>query len=313
MTRNSHASIAKQPSPRIVILANPKAGAAERADKITQLSQALQNRGYETEIISRIDQFTTATEQLCAKGELRAVIAAGGDGTAAAAANAIGPAVPLIVFPLGTENLMAKYLGHTQDPHNVLQLLERGRTIRIDAGMASGRLFLLMVSCGMDADVVRRLHRIRRGHITHSTYLKPIFDSIRNYNYPPMQIYSQQANGESQLLHSARWVFVANLPVYAGGLPIWPDAVPTDGALDLCTFQRGSLGFGLWYLGGILLGNHSDWSDCQTARCQKIRIESELPVPYQLDGDPGGYLPVQLEVVPGRVSVLVSEDCPAVL
>jgi diacylglycerol kinase family enzyme len=36
-----------------------------------------------------------------------------------------------------------------------------------------------------------------------------------------------------------------------------------------------------------------------------MRITSEDEIPYQIDGDPGGHLPVEVEVVPKRVSFLV--------
>jgi diacylglycerol kinase family enzyme len=34
----------------------------------------------------------------------------------------------------------------------------------------------------------------------------------------------------------------------------------------------------------------------------QISIESDEPVPYQLDGDPGGELPVTIRVLPGRLT-----------
>jgi diacylglycerol kinase (ATP) len=36
-----------------------------------------------------------------------------------------------------------------------------------------------------------------------------------------------------------------------------------------------------------------------------VRIESDVPVPYQLDGDPGGYLPLEIEVLPNRLTLIV--------
>ena len=35
-----------------------------------------------------------------------------------------------------------------------------------------------------------------------------------------------------------------------------------------------------------------------------IRIESDVDVPYQMDGDPGGVLPVEIEVLPQRVTLV---------
>jgi len=38
-----------------------------------------------------------------------------------------------------------------------------------------------------------------------------------------------------------------------------------------------------------------------------VRIESDGEVPYQLDGDPGGVLPVEIAAMPGRMCALVTE------
>jgi diacylglycerol kinase family enzyme len=98
---------------------------------------------------------------------------------------------------------------------------------------------------------------------------------------------------------------VVNLPRYAGGLSIIPGADGGDGLLDVCTFKRGNLWNGLMYLGGVWLGQHRSWRDFKTVRTTRVRIEADAPdVPYQLDGDPGGVLPVEVEVLPGRITVL---------
>ncbi|MGC4002636.1 MAG: diacylglycerol kinase family protein [Pirellulales bacterium] len=44
-------------------------------------------------------------------GTLRAVVAAGGDGTLNALVNRLPAETPFLMLPLGTENLVAKYLG----------------------------------------------------------------------------------------------------------------------------------------------------------------------------------------------------------
>ena len=104
--------------------------------------------------------------------------------------------------------------------------------------------------------------------------------------------------------HKARWVFVVNLPDYAGGLRLAPDAVGTDGMLDVCTFGQGSLWHGLKYLGFVAIGQHKVLADCTTARVRRVRIESTEEVRYQLDGDPGGFLPLEIEVLPERMTLV---------
>ncbi len=286
---------------KVLISVNPKAGARSVRPVVERFAELLRGRGFFPVLSSDIEEIAHESARSLDRGELRAVVAAGGDGTIGLVANHTGPGVPLSVLPLGTENLLSKYLGIKPDPEAVCETIANGTTVRLDAGKVGGKFFLLMVSCGFDADVVRRLHEHRAGHINHFSYAKPILDSIRNYEYPELKIYCDQRE------ISARWGFVFNLPCYAMGLQIAPDADGTDGMLDLCTFKDGSLWSGLKYLSGVVLGQHQTWSDCVIQQAKHIRIESAGAVPYEIDGDPGGFLPVDIEVVPNRLTLVVPE------
>jgi diacylglycerol kinase (ATP) len=300
---------------RVLISVNPKAGAKSGQPLVDRLVEMLRQHGYEADVLTDIEKVAEDSARLLANHRLRGVVAAGGDGTVGLVVNKTPPGVPVAVLPLGTENLLAKYLGISADAEAVFRTIHAGLVIGLDAGRAGDRVFLLMLSCGFDAEVVRRLHDERQGHIHHLSYAKPILDAIRSYEYPAVRVYCRPAaENEADLVAAndetcieARWAFVVNLPRYAVGLRIVPGAVGTDGLLDVCTFKEGSLWNGLMYLGGILLGQHQSWSDCITTRARRLRIESSGEVPYQLDGDPGGFLPVEIEVLPGRLTLLVPE------
>ena len=300
---------------RVLIVTNPKAGSKSRSTLIDQLANGLETDGFVVHVITDLAELAARTSDP-SEGQIRAVIAAGGDGTVSEVVNRTLPATPVAVLPLGTENLLAKYLGIRQDVEQLRHLIGHGATVQLDAGRAGHRIFLLMAGCGFDAEVVRRLHQERTGHIHHFSYAKPIIDSIRSYEYPELRVYCEplaETPADSlpqreQPFISARWVFVVNLPRYAAGLQIVPDAVGTDGLLDVCTFKDGSLFSGLRYLAGILLGQHRSWEDCITQQTHKLRIEAVGEVPLQLDGDPAGQLPVEIESLPGRVKLIVGES-----
>jgi YegS/Rv2252/BmrU family lipid kinase len=300
---------------RILLVTNPHAGSRSRSALIDQLIHGLETDGFVVEIMTDLAELGVRTARTDAS-RIRAIIAAGGDGTVSEVVNRTTPATPVAVLPLGTENLLAKYLGIRQDVDQVRHVIGQGATVQLDAGRAGTRIFLLMAGCGFDAEVVRRLHQERTGHIHHLSYAKPILDSIRSYEYPELRVYCEplsESPADSQPHRdqpyiSARWVFVVNLPRYAAGLQIVPDAVGTDGLLDVCTFKDGSLFSGLRYLSGILLGQHRSWGDCITQKARKLRIESVGDVPLQLDGDPAGRLPVEIESLPGRVKLIVGES-----
>ena len=113
-----------------------------------------------------------------------AIVAAGGDGTIALIAQNVSREIPIVPMPLGTENLLARYWGYKCSADAVADTIIQGERFVMDAGFANGKLFLVMVTAGMDAEVVRGMHLTRRGHISRWSYTRPILRSIARYLYP---------------------------------------------------------------------------------------------------------------------------------
>ncbi len=283
----------------VLVVVNPNAGAWSDDASIEKLVTLLRGEGYAVEMLSDAEQLHRSAEEHLRHERLRAVVSVGGDGTAAWVVNATPPGAPIAIYPRGTENLLAKYLGLEANPADVFQMICDGRTVSLDAGKAGDRVFLLMLSCGFDAEVVRQVHMSRRGHIWKFSYIKPIWRALRTYSYPEIRLLSAGAE-----VQRARWAFVVNLPRYAAGLKIAPFAQGNDGLLDVCLFTRGGLWAGLTYLTSVFFQTHVHRSDFEHHLASRMRIESETPAPYQLDGDYGGELPVEVEVLPSRLTLL---------
>ena len=206
---------------------------------------------------------------------------------------------------MGTENLLGRYLRQSIEPDAVLDVVENGVVVELDLCQANGQMFLSMMSAGFDATVVRSLHENRRGNIRHSAYFGPMLRTIRSYGYPVMRIYWEGAATEPTL---CRWLFAFNLPLYALGLPIAPSAVGTDGLLDVCSLEQGSIWSVARYLWHIVRRTHLDLPDASLRQVRRFRVESTdgAQVAYQLDGDFAGVLPVEVEVLPRQLRLLVS-------
>jgi diacylglycerol kinase family enzyme len=101
---------------------------------------------------------------------------------------------------------------------------------------------------------------------------------------------------------------VFNLPRYGGGLQIEPEARDDDGLLDVILFRKGSLLSGLRYLTEIWLRRHLENSSVIRMLATSVRIESESRVPFQLDGDYAGRLPLKVETRPRSVSLLMPPE-----
>jgi len=289
-------------------LRNPQAGRGQGRARVEPLERALRDERLHVSVTGDREQLTEWVGE-GGVSEIRAVVAAGGDGTVATLVNGLPKDMAVSVFPLGTENLMAKYLGLPLGPRALAHQIRHGATVRLDVGLANDRRFLLMAGVGFDAEVVARLHANRQGPIRHSTYVKPILDSLRTYKYPRLDVRVTAGRGAEshETAWSARWAFVVNVPRYAMGLRFAPGADSADGLLNLVTFEHGSWRNGLRYLWAVLDGRHTQLFDCRTAVASRIQITSELPAPYQVDGDPGGMLPLDLKLAAARVRVVVGE------
>jgi diacylglycerol kinase family enzyme len=274
---------------------------------VEKLADLLQTRGFSPEIFTDLQLATQKANQLHADGGLRALVGVGGDGTAAELVNRTSPGLPLTLLPGGNENLLARHLHLEPEPEKLAETIARGKILRLDAGRAAERIFLLMASCGLDAEVVRLVHERRTGHIRSRNYLKPLWQSLRTYDYPELRVYcdgSEEAGGRPVEL-SLRWLAAFNLPCYGGGLQLMPQADGSDAQLDLCGCRRGSFARSIALIAAVLMRQQGRLGDWTTRKIRCVRIESDAPVPYQLDGDPGGVLPLEIEVLPERLTMIV--------
>jgi diacylglycerol kinase family enzyme len=300
----------------IIISVNPNSGSTDRTSLVEDIRQRLVDANFDVDVLTDVTRVVKRAGELSASGKLRTVVSAGGDGTASLLANRLPQGIPLAILPLGTENLLARHLGMSADAKQFVDVIINGRYQKMDAGSANGKLFLVMAGCGFDAHVVEKLHQNRKGHISYWSWFRPVLSTLRRYRYPELQISverrSDEKGGQEQLetketltSTSARWAFIFNAPRYAMNLPLLPEADPYDGALDLCSFRYGGLVRGTVYLVAVVLRKHRQWCETEFCKFRKLTISSNSRVPFQLDGDPGGELPVTIEVLPNYLTLLV--------
>ena len=294
----------------VIVVSSPKAGSGAGREQLPELARLIREKKIKVLETTSIDALKSrlaqhSSSELCEV----VVIAAGGDGTLALVADNIPSDLALVPMPFGTENLLARYFGHTSAADDVLQTILDGKSYRLDAGRANGQLFLVMATCGFDAEVVRGLHLRRKGHISRFSYTWPIIRALRRYRFPTIQVRVSDNTddaGSAVFAQECGWAMAFNLPRYGGFLSIEPDAIGNDGLLNVITFKARSILRGLQYFAGVALGKHLQWKeDVARQKGTTIEITSDRPVPFQLDGDYAGRLPLKIEALPGRVHLLL--------
>lgn len=297
----------------VILSVNPKAGRRSSASRVERLRKALSSRGMMVEILTDLDQVAYRANQLHREGKLRALIGVGGDGTAAELTNRTEPGVPISLLASGTANLLAKHLGYSFSPEKFARMIEDGHVAKVDAARANGRIFLTMVGCGLDAEVVTRVHHARMenprsAHISYFSYIKPILKTIFHYQYPKLHVEMLSETGESTgKSWDMPWAFTCNIPRYGWGVLLAPGARMDDGVLDTCLYRGRGLFWGLWLTAAAQLHFHKYLPGCVTEKSTRLRVTADTTedVPYQVDGDPGGVLPLEVETLPCRLTVFI--------
>ena len=170
----------------------------------------------------------------------------------------------------------------------VADAVERDRRVRLDVPSVNGERFLLMCGVGLDASVVEEVHANRRGPITLLQYALPAMSAALRYDFPRVDV---TVDGK-RLWRERGIVMVSNVPQYGTGYPLAPGALGDDGLLDVVCLPCLSRIDLLQWLARITSGQHVHHHDAFLKRGRQIELAGDGAIPAQVDGDPGGKLPV---------------------
>lgn len=232
------------------------------------------------------------------------VVAGGGDGTIETiASELIGSETALGILPLGSVMNVPRMLGIPRDLAAAVDVLAHGVERRIDVGRADGRTFYEAGSVGMNAAIFREAQRFDRGDWL--SIVRTIWVALR-YRPARMEIDLD----DRVIRRRALMVAVANGPYTGVAMTIAPDARLDDGQFDVRIFR----GFSKWelvrHLASIAFGRRRYSPHISTYRARHVRVDAVHPLPSRADSRDLGTTPVEFEVVPGALRVLVPVDSP---
>lgn len=291
----------------IRIIANPISGRRSSQPLREALAAALQSRGIPAEIRLTEGPGHAASLATVNDSEHAGVVVVGGDGTIRSAIEGLaGRDTPMAILPTGTENLSAKFFGFRPDPLGIAEIVARGRTRRVDLGRVNGRPFLAVAGFGFDAEAVRRLELVRRGHISYLTYFVPLLQSFTRHRFPEFIV---EADGET-CFEGPGMVFVGNIPRYAIGLRVLRDARCDDGRLDVCIFRCRTRLQLICHAWRTVWGRHVGSPSVVYRQARRVRVRVQASTPFEMDGDDAGDVPpadgVEVAVEPSALRLFDS-------
>jgi len=288
---------------RILIVLNPISGGGRGLRLLPRVQAELGRRGVESDVFHTEragDARRVAREK---GGSYRGIVAMGGDGTINEIVNGLERTedVALGAIPVGTANLLARELRLPRNPEQAAGIIAGDRTQQIDLCEANGRRFLMCAGVGWDAEVLRHLEAARRGPISFRTYLQPIAQAMMSYDFPEIRVIVDGEEIRGGIL------FVGNIRNYAGFFTVTPDAIFDDGLLDVCVIKKGRRRDFLRWFAAAYTGRLGRYKDVVLRQGREIRVESDRPLPFQVDGDCAGETPVTIRVKPRAARVMIRE------
>ena len=296
----------------VALLVNPAARAGAHTGAAERAAERMRTHGLRTTILSG-GSARESSELLRTAIDLgaEAVVIAGGDGTVNLALQEVaGTGIPLGIIPSGTGNDLATTLGLRElDPHAAADAVAAGATRDIDLARVTRddgthAYFATVLASGFDSRVNDRANAMRwpRGG---SRYTLAVLIEFLTLSGLPYDVELALANGTTRrVTGDLVMASIGNGTSYGGGIPICPDADPSDGELDVTLIRPAGRMRLLRLLPRVYRGTHTSIDEVSTFRVRSVRLAAPGVTAYA-DGDPIGALPLTVDVAPRALRVFV--------
>lgn len=293
---------------RTLVIVNPAARHGVTGDLIPVVSGLLDGQ---TEYALLVTEGPRHATTLAREAEgYDTIVAVGGDGTVHEVLNGLmqrpaedRPALTLL--PTGSGNDYRRTLGISTNLTTAARQIIGGTCKRVDVGVVNGTYFANSVAVGLDARVTAKAVELQSttGWSGIMLYMRALFIVLfrQFYTHRVRLSVDDGPPVETELLLLA----ATNGPTYGGGFKITPGARDDDGLLDTCIIWKVSLLGALLRLPFVVVGRHG-WMRPVTLQVHRsIRIESEVPIEGQIDGEMTLASTYEISVLPGALEVVV--------
>jgi diacylglycerol kinase family enzyme len=256
---------------RVSLFHNHHAGDETSMPRIRELIEA---SGHE--VIRILDHEMTPAELTAEHTEL--VVAAGGDGTVAAAARLLaGAPIPLSVLPIGTANNIARALHADASNEAIVAGWETARRRRLDLGVARGtwgeRRFVEGMGVGLVPATIRS---VQTKPFTADDVPSKLARATTRYRYVLSQLEPRRStltiDGRS-VTEDYLLVEILNIRSVGPNLVLAPDADPADGYFSVVTATEAHRELVAAHLQDLIEGRDGVLS-LPTVRARTVDIET---------------------------------------
>lgn len=310
----SHGFIDRE-QPLFIVL-NAASGRFDAVSRQTQIREVLERAGQRHEFLvvensTRLPLVARRAVEL-AERERGVIVAAGGDGTINAVAQAVSPTGrPLGVLPQGTFNYFGRTYGIPSDGVEAVHALLRAKVRPVQLGLVNQRVFLVNASVGLYPQLLeeRETYKRRFGRTRFVALCAAVLTILREHHTLVLQL---EREGETRIMRTST-LFVGNNVMQLEQLGIAEAAAVLRGNLVAIAVRAVSKAGMLGLLARGALGQLGEAENIVTFAFDRLTVRlrrsyGRTRVKIATDGEIGwSHLPLEFRVAPVPLYLLAPE------
>lgn len=297
---------------KAMVIINPSSG-KEKAEEYKELVLEVLNKEYENIDVNYTEKANDATKfagQACEEN-YDLVVSMGGDGTINEVINGLAPHErrPIYgILPLGTVNDLSQALKIPQKVEKAIEMLGSGKVISIDTGKINDQYFGNVVAVGRVPEAIHEVSIEEKSKLGSLAYYIKGAKRILEKDTFLVRLTFNEVKWEGEIA-----AILVGLTKSLGAFDkIFPNAQVDDGKLHVIVVRDLSLIETLKLTPNLLTEKLEDSENITYMKLDQIKIEAlgEKEYSSDIDGDKGPDLPIDIQVLPSFLKVLVpnSED-----
>lgn len=292
---------------KVKFIYNPSSGRQNVRRKLEIISNILLDNGYLVARFATKGKGDAMNETIKSCNEdWDIIIACGGDGTINEVATGIVKGqrkIPVAILATGTVNDFATSMQIPTQPKEFCEMILKGNIIDVDLGKANNNYFVNVLAGGTITDVAHQVPMEMKTLFGRAAYYIAGLREMPRQMLNPfhISIESEEYNCDEEVL----LFLVTNTASIGGFKGLAPSAQVEDGLLDCIIIRKVEILDVIPVFVSLLKGDITTSPNVKHFKTKKIKISSVESMQFDMDGEYGGELPIELEVVPASFRIFI--------
>lgn len=232
----------------------------------------------------------------------------GGDGTIIEVVSGLmGSKTPVAILPGGSANVLANELNIPMDLKEACKLICKGpaKLRTIDVGQYDKHYFIVGISLGFEADMLKGANRKTKNRIGRFAYVLSAIDALKKIKKVR---YDLTVDGQEDMVEGLTCMIANTGNVGFTNVSLDRHIDVSDGLLDIVVVRRANLNLFRLIVYSVLKGKRPD--DVELVKHwqgKDIKVSASPKQMAQCDGEVLDTMPSHIKVVPAAIKVLVPQ------